>query len=323
MKNKTLLAIASLISTASIPALSQDVWPKGNVTIVVGYGPGGTTDILARGLANDLGKRLNKTFIVENKAGANSNIGADFVKRAKPDGLTLFVGTTANAINNSLYKNLKFDFSKDFKPIAKLAGVPNVVVVKKNKDLTTLDQYIAFAKSEDTTCASSGIGSAVHMSCELFNSIMDTKIRHVPFKGSSDAMSALLGGHVTSAFDNLPTVIANIKSGNLTALAVTTSKRSNQLPGVPTIQEKIGKPFHVEAWFGVFSPAGIPQDVAEKINSEINKTLESKEFMERMSDVGATAPAKGTNSLNDFDANTKKEIKVWGELINKISVKAE
>lgn len=323
MKTKTLLAIASLISITSIPVLSQDVWPKGNVTIVVGYSPGGTTDILARGLANDLGKRLNKTFIVENKAGANSNIGADFVTRAKPDGLTLFVGTTANAINTSLYKNLKFDFSKDLKPIARLAGVPNVLVVKKNQNLTTIDQYIAFAKSEDATCASSGIGSAVHMSCELFNSIMDTKIRHVPYRGSSDAMSALLGGHVTSAFDNLPTVIANINSGNLTALAVTTSKRSSQLPAVPTIQEKIGKPFHVEAWFGVFSPAGIPTDVAEKINYEINKSLESKEFMERMSDVGATAPAKGTNSLNDFDINTKKEIKVWGELIKKIGVKVE
>lgn len=323
MKTKILLAIASLISTASIPALSQDIWPKGNVTIVVGYGAGGTTDILARALTNDLGKRLNRTFIVENKAGASSNIGADFVRRAKPDGLTLFVGTTANAINNSLYKNLKFDFSKDFKPIAKMAGVPNVVVVKKNRDLTNLEQYIAFSKLEDATCASSGIGSAVHMSCELFNSILDTKIRHVPFKGSGDAMSALLGGHVTSAFDNLPTVMANIKSGNLTALAVTTSKRSSQLPDVPTIQEKIGKPFHVEAWFGVFSPTGIPEDVAEKINFEINKTLEGKEFREKMNDVGATAPANGTNTLSAFDAHTKKEIKVWGELINKLDVKAE
>ncbi|UNV88721.1 MULTISPECIES: tripartite tricarboxylate transporter substrate binding protein [unclassified Comamonas] len=323
MKTKTLLAIASLISTISAPVLSQDVWPNGNVTIVVGYGPGGTTDILARGLANDLGKRLNKTFIVENKAGANSNIAADFVKRAKPDGLTLFVGTTANAINYSLYKNLKFDFSKDFKPIAKIAGVPNVVVVKKSKDLSTFDQYVNLSKSEDTTCASSGIGSAVHMSCEFFNSTMNTKIRHVPFKGSSDAMSALLGGHVTSAFDNLPTVMANIKSGNLTALAVTTSKRNNQLPDVPTIQEKIGKPFNIEAWFGVFSPGGVPQDVAEKINHEINKTLESSDFQAKLNDIGATTPAKNTNSLNDFDTYTKREVKVWGELIKKNGVKAE
>src|SRR5690625_3797685 len=264
MYKKYMLGALCTLAFFSGPVGAENTsWPQNTTTLVVGYSAGGTTDILARALSEILSKQTNKTFIVENKAGANSNIGAQYVARAKPNGRTLFVGSTANSINNSLYTDLKFDLQEDFEPVAKIGSVPNLLVVNADSDLKTLNDYIQTAKdkSSDFTCASSGIGSAIHMSCELFNLVANTNIRHIPYKGSANAMADLLGGFVDSSFDNMPTVAANVRSGNLRGLAVTSNKRSSEFPDIPTIEEELQTPYNVESWFGIFAPKNTDQAV--------------------------------------------------------------
>ena len=300
-------------------ALAQEApWPPATVSLVVGYGPGGTTDIFARALADQLRQATGKTFVVENKAGANSNIGAEWVTRAKKDGSVLYVATTANAINNSLYRNLRFEVRRDFQPVAKIAGVPNLLVVNARSNLHSVKDYVqaARARPDELTCASSGIGSAVHMSCELFKIETATRIRHIPYKGSADAMTDLLGGQVDSSFDNMPTVSTNVQAGSLRGLAVTTSVRSKLFPDIPTVAESIGKDFSVEAWFGVFAPAGVPPRVVEQMNAEINKALQSPALTKKLEDRGAILPAPQANTVGAYAKFVEEELDKWKSVVN-------
>src|SRR5690625_5158257 len=263
MNYKSLMVALCVFSAFSNPTNANDTWPDNTVTLVVGYSAGGTTDILARALSDILSDQTGESCIVEKKAGANSNIGAQYVAKSKADGRTLFVGSTANSINNSLYKDLSFDLNDDFEPVAKIGSVPNLLVVNAKSKIKTVKDYLQIAEENpgELTCASSGIGSAIHMSCELFNLKAGTEIRHIPYKGSANAMADLLGGFVDSSFDNMPTVAANVRSGNLRGLAVTSNKRSSEFPDIPTIEEELQTPYNVESWFGIFAPKNTDQAV--------------------------------------------------------------
>lgn len=321
---KKVWSVALLGMAMQVGAWAQEdtTWSPATVTLVVGYGPGGTTDIFARALAEQLRQATGKTFVVENKAGANSNIGAEWVTRAKKDGSVLYVATTANAINNSLYKNLRFDVRRDFQPVAKIAGVPNLLVVNSKSNMQTIKDYLHTAKTkpDELTCASSGIGSAVHMSCELFKIETGTKIRHIPYKGSADAMTDLLGGQVDSAFDNMPTVSSNVQAGSLRGLAVTTSIRSKLFPNIPTVAESIGKDFSVEAWFGVFAPAGVNAKVMEQMNVDINKALQSPSLIKKLEDKGAMLPAAQANTVAGYTKFVHGELDKWKSVVNTLNL---
>jgi len=323
---KTKILVFAL-AWAAVPALvhAQPAWPSRPVTLVVGYGAGGTTDILARALSEELGKQTGQTFVVENKPGANSNIGTEWVSRANPDGYTLLVGSTANSINNSLYKGLRFDLRKNFTPLARIGSVPNLLVVNKQSPISDLNGYIAKAKEGQgaLTCASSGVGSAIHMSCELFNIQANTKIRHIPYKGSAAAMTDLLGGHVDSVFDNMPTVAANVRAGQLKALAVTTAKRSPAFPDTPTVTEVLGKPYSVESWFGIFGPAGMDPAVTTAISTQINRALSSENYRRRVEDLGATPPDTAHNSPADFSRFVDSELDKWRMVVDQLQLTME
>ncbi len=325
MRIPTKLCLAAAVGLslhAAAWAKDDANWPTPTVTLVVGYGPGGTTDIFARALADQLRTNTGKTFVVENKAGANSNIGAEQVTRAKKDGSVLFVATTANAINNSLYKNLRFDVRRDFQPVAKIAGVPNLLVVNGKSPIRSINDYLQVArtKPDELTCASSGVGSGVHMSCELFKIETGTKIRHIPYKGSADAMNDLLGGQVDSMFDNMPTVSTNVQAGSLRGLAVTTATRSKLFPQIPTVAESIGKDFAVESWFGVFAPSGVNPNTLRQINAEINKALQAPAFIKKLEDRGAILANTDANSVASYTQFVHAELDKWKSVVTTLNL---
>ncbi len=226
------LAGALAFATASQAAKP---YPERPVTLVVAYAAGGATDIVARLVAKALNEELGQTIVVENKTGANSNIGAEIVSRAAPDGYTLYVGSIANTINRTLYSKLNYDFIKDFKPIGLLATIPNILVVNPKLPVKTVPEYLAYAKAHPgkLTCASSGSGSSIHLSCELFKMQTGTDILHVPYRGSGPAVADLLGGQVDSMFDNLPSSLPHVQAGKLRAIGVTSPQRLPAVPDVP------------------------------------------------------------------------------------------
>jgi len=241
------VTLASALA-ASAPALAAKPYPERPVTLVVGYAAGGATDIVARLMAKSLSEALGQTFVVENKTGANSNIGAEIVSRAAPDGYTLYMGSIANTINRSLYSQLNYNFVKDFKPVGMVATIPNILVVNPKLPVKTVQEYIAYARAHPgkLTCASSGSGSSIHLSCELFKMETGTDILHVPYRGSGPAVADLLGGQVDSMFDNLPSSLPHVQAGKLRAIGVTSPKRLPSTPDVPTLAESGLLGFDVE-----------------------------------------------------------------------------
>jgi len=306
-----------------MPLQAQAAYPEKPVTIVVGYAAGGATDILARVVANALANELGQSVIVENKAGANSNIGAEYVARSKSDGYTVYVGTIANTINRSLYDNLNYDYLKDFDPVGLMATIPNVLVVNPKMPIKTVSEYIEYAKKNPgkLTCASSGIGSSIHMSCELFKIQTGTDILHVPYRGSGPAVADLLGGQVDSMFDNLPSSIAHIKAHTLRPLAVTTKERVAALPDTPTFDESGVKDFFVHSWFGLSVPAGTPADVISTLNAALNKALQSPDVVSTFEKSGFTAPEQ-PNTPETLKAFTQSEIDKWADVVKQAHLSA-
>src|SRR5689334_15068366 len=261
--------VLGAVALAARPLRAQGAWPTRPVRIVVPFAPGGTTDILARALAPELTKAFGQSVIVENKAGAGGNVGADIVAKAAPDGSTLLMGTVGTqAINPSLYPKMPYDAARDFAPITLVAGVPNVLVVNPAKakaagivDVRTL---IAYARAHPGTLnmASSGNGTSIHLAGELFKSMTGTYMVHFPYKGSGPALLDLVGGTMDVMFDNLPSSLPQIRAGKLTALAVTSAQRSAALPDVPTIAEAGPlKGYEASSWFGLLAPAARPADI--------------------------------------------------------------
>ncbi|SPS02423.1 tripartite tricarboxylate transporter substrate binding protein [Cupriavidus taiwanensis] len=270
-------------------AMAHD-WPAKPISLVVPFPSGGTTDILARALGEQLSKALGQPVIVENRPGAGATVGADYVAKAKPDGYTLLMGAVHHTIATSVYKKLPYSFQKDLTPVSALAMVPNVLVINSAKTpVKNVAELVALAKkaSPELSYGSNGNGTAQHLIGTQFQATTGAKLLHVPYKGSGPLTTDLLGGQVSMSFDTLTTVLPHIKGGKLKALAVTTAKRSSALPDVPTMEESGLKGFDIGTWFGVLAPAATPKPVVTRLNAEIVKIVSSPNFQQRMMAAGA------------------------------------
>jgi tripartite-type tricarboxylate transporter receptor subunit TctC len=318
------------LSLAAPSAFAQSAWPNKPVKIVVPFAPGGTTDILARAIAPELSKAFGQQFVVENRAGAGGNIGAEMVSRSQPDGYTLLMGTVGtHGINKWVYKKMGFDPQKDFAPITLVAGVPNVMIVNSEKaaarGIKNVADFIKYAKANPgkLNMASSGNGTSIHMAGELFKTMTGTHMVHFPYTGSGPALLSLVGGDMDVMFDNLPSSLQLIRSGKLKALAVTSSTRSPALPDVPTIEEAGGPTlagFEASSWFGLLAPAGTSPEIVSRIQQEVAKSLATPDIKERMLAQGAipggTTPAQFTKMI---DAETKK----WAVVVKTSGAKVD
>lgn len=264
-------------------------WPEKPVTLVVPFPPGGTTDVLARALAERLQQALGQPVIVESKPGAGATLGADMVAKAKPDGYTLLVGAVHHTIATSVYKKLNYDFQKDFQPITVIAMVPNVLAVASSSPVKSVAELVAAAKAAkpELSFGSNGNGTAQHLIGTQFQNQTGITLLHIPYKGSAPLTTDLLGGQVTMSFDTITPVLPHIQAGKLRPLAVTTAKRSSTLPNVPTLAESGLAGFDIGTWFGVLAPAATPRPVVAKLADEMQKIIRSPEFGKRMAEIGA------------------------------------
>jgi tripartite-type tricarboxylate transporter receptor subunit TctC len=297
---------------ATLPAVAQD-YPKRPIELVVPFVAGGTTDNIARLMAQRFSESWGQTVVVNNRAGGGSTIGTNAVAKAPPDGHTLLVTTIGFAINAGLQK-LPYDPVGDFTPVTELASLPLVLVVHASVPATNLQEFIALAKSKPGgwDYASSGTGTSPHLAAEMFKSMAGIELVHVPFKGNAEAMNSLMGGHVKIYFALVPAVLQHIKTGALRAIAVTTEERLPYLPDVPTIAE-LGFPgYEISSWQGVFAPAGTPKDVVGKINGELVRMLNVPEIRRRISQEGAD-PVGSTPDA--FATRVKNEITKWTKVI--------
>jgi tripartite-type tricarboxylate transporter receptor subunit TctC len=308
-------AVVATTLVASVPGAYAADYPSKPIHIVVPFAAGGTTDFLARAIAQDLGTSMGTTVIVDNRPGAGGNIGSDLVAKSAPDGYTLLLGTVGtHAINASLYKKMPYDTVKDFAPISLVASVPNILVVHPSVPAKSVKELIALAKAKPGALAfaSSGNGSSIHLSGELFKSMTDVDMVHVPYKGSGPALTDLVGGQVQLMFDNMPSSFPHVKAGRLRALAVTSSKRSPAAPDVPTIAESGVPGYESVAWFGILAPAGTPPEIVKKLNAEIAKTLKSPEVMKRLASQGAEPVS---NTPEQFAVYIKSEMAKWAKVV--------
>ena len=316
------LSVALLIgSVCAMPVAQAQTYPDRPVSVIVGFAPGGATDILARLVTKVMADDLGQSFVVENRAGANSNIGADYVLRGKNDGYTMYTGTISNAINNTLYRDLRFDFPKDFDSVGLMANIANMLVINPDKPYKTLPELIDYAKANpgDVTCASAGVGSSIHMSCELFKIKTDTDILHVPYRGSAPAVVDLIAGQVDIMFDNLPSSVPHVRAGKLNALAVTTPERQASLPEAPTFVESGFEDFVVQAWFGLNVPAGTPKDRIDILNAALNKALKHPEVVAAYEKNGFLLPTP-PNSPETYGEQVSQQAKLWGEVVDTAKV---
>jgi len=317
----TALALGAL---AAVPfAAAQGTYPTKPVRIVVPFPAGGTTDILARAAAQRLTETLGQSVVVDNRPGAGGNIGAELVAKAPPDGHTLLMGTVGtHAINASLYAKMPYDHIRDFAPIILVAGVPNVLVVHPSVPVNSVQELIAYAKANPgkLNFASSGSGTSIHLSAELFKTMAGVHMAHVPYKGSAPAVTDLLGGQVQLMFDNLPSALPHIKAGKLKALAVTSATRAPALPDVPTIAESGLVGFDATSWFGLLAPAGTPQPIIARVNGDVAKWLATAEAKEKMAGLGANSAGQSTD---EFVRHIAAETSKWAKVVKDSGAKVD
>jgi len=300
-RRRTVLAAATLalgLGATTLACAQQTAagWPARPISLVVPFPAGGTTDVLARALADKLSQSLGQPVVVESKPGAGATLGADYVAKARPDGYTLLMGAVHHTIATSVYKKLPYDFQKDLAPVIMVALVPNVLVINAaNTPAKNVAELVALAKTAPDRLAygSNGNGTAQHLIGTQFQALTGTRLLHVPYKGSGPLTTDLLGGQVAMSFDTITPVLQHIKGGKLRALAVTTARRSSVLPDVPTLEEAGLKGFDIGTWFGVLAPAGVPKDIVARLNAEMVKIIHSPDFAQRMQAVGAE-PLGGT-----------------------------
>ena len=309
-------------------ARAQSAWPTKPVRVVVPFAPAGTTDILARALTPELAKAFGQTFIIDNRPGAGGNLGADMVAKSAPDGYNLLMGTVGtHAINAALYPKMTFDPVKDFTPVVLVAGVPNVLVMNPAKaeawGVKNVADLIRYARANPgkLNMASSGNGTSIHLSGELFKSMTGTFMLHFPYRGSGPALLDLIGGTMDLMFDNLPSALPHIKSGKLKALAVTSPQRSAALPELPTIAEAGPvNGFDASSWFGLFAPAGTPVEIVNRINQETAKSFQSPSFKERLLAQGAIPGGQPPAEFAKFIA---AETKKWAQVVKVSGAKVD
>jgi tripartite-type tricarboxylate transporter receptor subunit TctC len=317
----TALLCAGASFTVSNVVAAADAYPTHAIRWVVPYPPGGTTDILARIMAQRLTERLGQQVVVDNRPGAGNNIGTEAVVRATPDGYTVLLVNPANAINATLYSNLSFNFLRDMAPVAGLVRVPNVMEVTNSLPVKSIPEFITYAKANPgkVILASSGSGTSVHLSGELFKMMAGVDLTHVPYKGAGPVFPDLIGGQVHVMFDNMPSSIEFIKSGKLRALGVTTLKRSPQLPDVPTVGETV-KGYEASAWFGMGAPKGTPANAVAKLNREINEALADPKMKARLAELGGD-PIAGTPA--EFWAIHTAETEKWAKVVKASGAKVD
>ncbi|MGE8616123.1 MAG: Bug family tripartite tricarboxylate transporter substrate binding protein [Achromobacter veterisilvae] len=324
LKALAILGLAMALGTAGTAgAQGAPAYPTKPVTINVPFSAGGTTDILARVIGQRLSERWGVSVVVENKPGAGGNIGTAQVARSAPDGYTLVMGTIGtHAINPSLYKSMPYDAIKDFAPITRTAMVPNALVVPKDAPYNTVKELIAYGKSHPgkLTFGSSGHGSTLHMSGETFKMMTGVDMVHVPYKGSTPAVTDLLGGQISMIFDNLPSALPHIKAGRLKVLAVTSAQRSEQLPEVPTVAEAGVPGYEVVSWFGLWAPARTPDGVVAEINKQVVDIIRTPDMQKQIRDQGAVPQP---DSPAEFAAFIGSESKKWAEVVRRANVTTE
>jgi tripartite-type tricarboxylate transporter receptor subunit TctC len=296
-------------------------YPTRPVRWVIGYPPGGATDIIGRLIGQRLSERLGQQFVIENKPGAGNNIATEAVINAEPDGYTLLFINPANYINASLYANLKFNVIRDIAPIASFNRVPNVMTVNKDVPAKTAAEFIEYVKANPgkVNLASSGNGTSVHLSGEMFMAMTGAKMTHVPYRGAAPALTDLIGGQVQVIFDNMPSVLQHIKAGSLRALAVTSTQRTPQLPDVPTLADTVPG-YEASALFGVGAPKNTPKEVITKLNAEINAILAEPAIKARLTELGGEPLIQTPEQFGkDIVAETEK----WKKVVEGAGLKVE
>src|SRR3954452_3035242 len=311
--------------------LAAMIWPGGGVSaldyptrpvrFVVGYPPGGATDIIARLIGQRLSEKLGQQFVIENKPGAGKNIATEAVVNAEPDGYTVLLVNPANYINTSLYAHLKFNFPHDIAPVAAFNRVPNVMTVGKGVTAKNVAEFIAYAKANPgkVNMASSGNGTSVHLSGELFMAMTGVKMQHVPYRGAAPALTDLLGGQVDVIFDNMPSVIQHIRSGSLRALAVTTTERSPQLPDTPTVADTVPG-YEASALFGMGAPKNTPKEIIGKLNAEINAILAEPDMRTRLIELGGEPLIQSPEAFGD---QIRAETEKWKKVVEFAGLKVD
>lgn len=307
------LAVAGLAVLLAAGGVAAQQYPAKSARVLVGYAPGGGTDIMARAIAQKLSESLGQQFIVDNRPGANANLAADLASKAPADGYTLLMISVSHAINKPLYKKLGYDIERDFVPVVEVSSVPQLVVVTPSLPVKTLKELIALAKSRpgQVTYASSGEGSPEHIAGELFKSMAGVDLVHVPYKGGGPAAIAIIGGETAVGFNTAPVAIPYVKSGRLRVLALTEDKRNAALPGVPTVAESGLAGYSMTTWYGLVAPAGVPREAIARLNTEINRILKLPDVRDRFATLGAD-PVGGT--AEQFGAYIKSEVAKFARL---------
>ena len=315
--SRLLFALFCLYATSA----SAAGYPDHPVRIIVGYPPGGSTDIVARIIGNWLTQRLGQQFIVDNKPGAGNNIGTELAVKSAADGYTMFLINPANVINASLYKKLNFVFLRDIDPVAGVIQVPNVMEVNPEVPAKTVKEFIDYVKAnpDKVNVASSGNGTSIHLSGELFKMMTGIKMTHVPYKGSAPMLTDLLAGQVQLTFDNLPSSIGHIRAGKLRALGVTTARRSPELPDVPTVAETVPG-YEAVAFFGFGVPHGTPKEIVDKLNKEINLGIQDAGVQSKLRDLGGI-PVPGTPEA--FGMFLAAETAKWAKVVHAVNLSIE
>jgi tripartite-type tricarboxylate transporter receptor subunit TctC len=316
----SLFALVALVCLPALAAQAED-YPTKPVKWIVAYPPGGTTDILARIMGQALSERLGQQFVIDNRPGAGNNIGTEQVVNSAPDGYTVLLVNPANGINATLYKRLPFNFLRDIAPVAGITRVPNVMETNPNFPAKTVAEFIAYGKANPgkINMASSGNGTSVHLSGELFMAMTGIKMTHVPYRGANPALTDLIAGTVDVLFDNLPSSIEFIRGGKLRALGVTTDKRNAALPDVPTVADTVPG-YEASAWFGIGAPKNTPPEIIAKLNKAVNDALADPKMKAKLADLGGIpmggSPADFGKVMADETAKWEKVVKFSGASID-------
>lgn len=306
-------AVLALAAGAPTMALAKDAWPVKTITLVQPYAPGGTSDMLARIIANELEKRITASVIVESKAGANGNIATAYVSRAKPDGGTFLVGSSSPVvISPTLYKNVPYDPVKDLTPITPLAKAPFLLVTGANSGINSVDELLKLIKADKINFGSAGAGSPQHMIVEMFHMQAKAKTMHVPYKGSAPLVLAVMSNEVQYAIDNPVPLKPQIEAGKIKALAITSKTASPKFPGVKPLAEQGFPGFEAEPWYGMIGSKGLPQDLVERMNKYVREILAQENVKQKISDLGAEAYGLSTA---DFAKLIAADIQKWGAAV--------
>ena len=323
--NNAIIPLRSLVVAAALALMSVSAmadFPERPMRIIVPFAAGGATDVIARTVAQAMSVRLGQSIVVENKAGANGNIGGAAAARSEPDGYTLLMATSSHAINASLYKNLSYSLTRDFAALSNLASVPLLLVVHPSVPVNSASELATYAKANASSInyASGGVGTASHLSGEQFSTLAGAKITHVAYKGGAQALNDMIGGQVQIMFANLPEVLSLVQSGKLKALAVTGSTRHAALPDVPAFSETPYPGMNLRSWFGLFAPAGTPPAIVEKLSKTIVQSVADPAVQERLKGLGADPVGDDQAAFQKY---VNDEVARWAVLVKQSGATAE